>query len=260
MGQLRLISWNVNGLRAAEKKGFVTWLNQAKYDVVALQETKVSRDTKLSLALTQPDGYRSYWDYAGEKKGYSGVVAYSRLLPAHAGTTFGRYDILAREGRMLELDYGDFIFLNIYFPNGGSGPARLQYKLDFYQQFLDYVNDLRRSDRKVIFAGDVNTAHKEIDLARPKENANTSGFLPVERQWLDRFVAAGFVDTFRLFHPEPQQYSWWDQKTHARDRNIGWRIDYFFVSVDLVSKVSDAFILSDVLGSDHAPVGIILDL
>mgnify|MGYP001566141201 FL=1 len=260
MGQWRLVSWNVNGLRAIEKKGFVAWLGREKYDVVALQETKVSRDTKLSAELIQPDGYRSSWDYASEKRGYSGVVVYSRPVPARVSTTFGRYDILAREGRMLELDYGDFIFLNIYFPNGGSGPARLKYKLDFYQQFLDYLGDLRRSGRQVIFAGDVNTAHKEIDLARPKENANTSGFLLAERQWLDRFVAVGFVDTFRLFQTGGDHYSWWDQKTRARDRNVCWRIDYFFVSADLVPKVRDAFILSDVLGSDHAPVGLILDL
>ncbi len=255
-----LVSWNVNGIRAAEKKGFLPWLKASNYDIVSVQETKVSQEVKLNPELVTPPGYNSYWDYA-EKKGYSGVASYvkSDFLPKKIITDFND-QTLAKEGRLLELDYGDFSLFNIYFPNGKRDGERLKYKLDFYQHFLAYIAKLKKAGKGVIFCGDVNTAHQEIDLARPKENSKVSGFLAEERAWIDQVVAAGFVDTLRLFHPEPNLYSWWDQFTHARERNVGWRIDYFFVSEDLVPKVKDAFILADVLGSDHAPVGIEIDL
>lgn len=256
-----LVSWNVNGIRAAEKKGFVSWLENSGYDSVSVQETKVSPETKLSEVLKNPAGYQSYWDYSTEKKGYSGVATYVKedFQPIQTITQFAD-SILAKEGRLLELDYGDWSFFNIYFPNGKASPLRLEYKLEFYKHFLAYITKLKKQGKEVIFCGDVNTAHKEIDLARPKENAKISGFLPQEREWLDRVVDAGFVDTLRIFHPEPDLYSWWDQFTRARERNVGWRIDYFFVSENLVKKLKDAFILADVLGSDHAPVGITIDL
>ncbi len=250
------ISWNVNGIRSAERKGFLNFLQTGGYDIVALQETKVSPETVLSPGLRAPDGYITYWDYATEKKGYSGVAVYSRHVPKVGQTTFDAYPILAKEGRMIELDYGDFVFINIYFPNGKSGPARLAYKLEFYDAFLRHLKELTNAGRSVIFCGDVNTAHREIDLAQPKANEKISGFLPEERAWLDEVIKVGFIDTFRLGHSGGEHYSWWDQKSHARERNVGWRIDYFFVSSNLKNKVKDAFILKDVTGSDHAPVGL----
>jgi exodeoxyribonuclease-3 len=258
----KLTSWNVNGIRSAEKKGFLEWLQQSNCDFVGLQETKVSPETKLSDALREPPGYQAYWDYSTEKKGYSGVVSYVKedFAPLAATTQFPA-EILTKEGRLVALQYKKFLLLNLYFPNGGSGPERLAYKLKFYDAFLDYIQGQVKAGYSIIFCGDVNTAHTEIDLARPKENANTSGFMPIERAWVDKLTAAGFIDTFRLFHPNKTgQYTWWDQKTAARDRNVGWRIDYFFVSADLKDKVKDAFILPDVFGSDHCPVGIEIEL
>ncbi len=258
--KINLISWNVNGIRAAERKGFLEWLDQGKYTIVGLQETKTSHPDQLSHELKHPDGYESFFHCATEKKGYSGVVAYTQMKPLAVKTQFPGA-VLSGEGRVIELEFAEFTFLTIYFPNGGSGAARLAYKLEFYKEFLEYVKSLVAQGKKVVFCGDVNTAHKEIDLARPKENEKTSGFLPVEREWLDTFEAAGFVDTFRMFHPDmAEQYTWWDMKTRARDRNIGWRIDYFYVSENMRECVKDAFILQDVPGSDHCPVGIVLEL
>lgn len=260
MKNVTLISWNVNGIRAVERKGFIDWLDTGKYPIVAIQEAKISHPDQLSEKLRQPDGYESYWHAATEKKGYSGVAVYSQIAPVAVKTDFGAESLLSREGRVIELEFPEFVFLNIYFPNGGSGTPRLEYKLEFYNQFLKYVSGLVKKGKHVVFCGDVNTAHHEIDLARPKENRKTSGFMPIECEWLDRFEAAGFVDTFRMVHPEAAQYSWWDQKTRARERNIGWRIDYFYVSENLRKQVKDAFILTDVLGSDHAPIGLTLEV
>ena len=161
---------------------------------------------------------------------------------------------------MIQLEYPWGVLLNIYFPNGGAGPERLKFKLEFYKEFLTYVQGLTKAGKHVVFCGDVNTAHHEIDLARPKENVERSGFMPIEREWLDQFEAAGFVDTFRLIHPHKVQYSWWDLKTAARARNVGWRIDYFWVSKSLKHAVKDAFILDQVQGSDHCPVGVTLEV
>ena len=256
---IKLISWNVNGIRAAERKGFVEWIEGEPADIVAVQETKISHPDQLSHKLKNPDGYFSYWHAATEKKGYSGVAVYAKREPLSVKMDFGD-SLLSKEGRVIELEYPNFIFLNVYFPNGGSGKPRLEYKMQFYAEFLTYVQNLVKQGKNVLFCGDVNTAHHEIDLARPKENRKTSGFLPEECAWLDEVESSGFVDTYRLKHPEQVQYSWWDQKTRARDRNIGWRIDYFWASTGLVSKVEDAFIWDEVLGSDHCPVGVALDI
>lgn len=253
-----LISWNVNGIRAAERKGFVEWIEAEPADIVAVQETKISHPDQLSHTLKNPDGYTSYWHPATEKKGYSGTAIYTKYEPLRVKTDFGE-SLLSREGRVIELEFPEFVFLNIYFPNGGSGAERLEYKMEFYAEFLHYISDLEKQGKQVIFCGDVNTAHREIDLARPKENRKTSGFLPMECAWLDAVEQAGFVDTYRLKHPDQVQYSWWDMKTRARDRNIGWRIDYFWVSANLVSNVQEAFIQDQVQGSDHAPVGLTLE-
>jgi len=256
MKKRTLISWNVNGLRAVEKKGFLDWLEEDQPDIVCLQETKAHPD-QLPSSLRMISGYQSHF-CAAERKGYSGVALYSKEQPASILCGLGeeRFD---KEGRVLVADYEDFLLYNVYFPNGGSGAERLSYKMDFYAQFLHEMRKELKCGRKIVVCGDVNTAHQEIDLARPKENAKTSGFLPQERAWMDRFEEAGFVDTFRMKYPDRAgQYTWWDLKTGARERNVGWRLDYFFVSENLRRYVRDAFILSDVRGSDHCPVGIVL--
>ena len=252
------LSWNVNGIRAAERKGLIDWIAKTKPDILCLQETKAHPD-QLSAALKEVSGYDSHF-CAAERKGYSGVAIYSKQQPEAIQCGFGveAFDV---EGRTLRVDYGAFILYNVYFPNGGASPERLQYKLDFYKAFLARVRKEIKAGKKIVICGDVNTAHKEIDLARPKPNAKNSGFMPEERAWIDRFLKAGLVDTFRLKYPDKiDQYSWWDMKTRARDRNVGWRIDYFFVSENLVPQLKKAFILPDVMGSDHCPVGITLSV
>lgn len=254
-----LLSWNVNGIRAAEKKGFVSWIAKSGADVVAVQETKVHDESILSDALLRPQGYNSLWSGHPEKKGYSGVAVYTKKKPLLARKDFGASP-LSEEGRLLELEYEEFYFLNCYFPNGGLGPHRIEYKLAYYDAFLQHVRNLEKT-KPVIFCGDINTAHNEIDLARPKENEKNTGFLPVERAWLDEVERAGFVDTFRSKYPtRADAYSYWDMETRARDRNVGWRIDYFFVSASLAHFVKGAFILDGVEGSDHCPVGIIIEI
>ncbi|GMU25624.1 exodeoxyribonuclease III [Patescibacteria group bacterium] len=251
-----LISWNVNGIRAASRKGFLDWLRTERPDIAALQETKAHVE-QLSESLIHPDGYESYWNSSDRKKGYSGTVTYTRVSPLLATMHFGE-PLLDEEGRVVMLEYEPFYLFNVYFPNGGSGEHRLKYKLDFYERFLRLIEAFRKK-KPVILCGDVNTAHTEIDLARPKENEKTSGFMPVERAWIDALVKRGYLDTFRLFHEGPEHYSWWDMKTRSRERNVGWRIDYFFVSDELKRNIRDAFILSDVHGSDHCPVGLKLE-
>ncbi len=253
---IRILSWNVNGIRAVHKKGFVDWLLKENPDVLCVQETKATED-QLSKDLLTPNGYASYWSSAS-RKGYSGVAAYSKIpvLDVKHGMDIPEFD---SEGRFLQLDFGEFILLNVYFPNGKMNTERLKFKLDFYDAFLNYIEKLRAQRRKIVFLGDVNTAHNEIDLARPKENSKVSGFLPIERQWIDKAITAGYLDTFRTLNSDLVQYSWWDMKSGARSRNIGWRIDYVFVSPDLETSVKRAFILTDVEGSDHCPVGIELE-
>lgn len=253
---MRLLSWNVNGLRAVYNKNFVKWFDQQKADIYCIQETK-SRLEQIPKELINKAGYHSYFAQA-ERKGYSGVALWSRLKPVKVTDKLGipRFDI---EGRLIIAELREFILFNIYFPNGKASQERLQFKMDFYETILKKVVNLLKKGQKIIICGDVNTAHKEIDLARPKENEKISGFLPMEREWIDRLIQAGFIDTFRYFHSEPGQYSWWDYKTKARERNIGWRIDYFFISNNLVNNLKSAFIQSEVGGSDHCPIGIDLD-
>lgn len=256
---LTLISWNVNGIRAAERKGLIKFLEKGKYDVVCLQEVKAHDETLLSHDLKNIKGYTAYFNLATERKGYSGVVVYTKDKPRKIKTNFGQ-NHLSTEGRVIELEFDKFTLLNVYFPNGGGADHRLKYKLEFFEEFTIYVKKLTRAGKKVIFCGDVNVAHEAIDLARPKANEKEIGFLPEERAKLDKFISAGFVDTFRHLHPQKVEYSWWDQKTRARERNVGWRIDYFWLSCDLLDRVKKAFILGEVEGSDHAPVGLTLDL
>ncbi|HHP7235382.1 MAG TPA: exodeoxyribonuclease III [Desulfobacterales bacterium] len=257
--RVKLVSWNVNGLRAALKKDFAGALQQMDADVVAIQETKL-QSNQLNDEMRRIGEYDSYWSHATVKKGYSGVAVYSRIPPREVryGIDIPRFD---EEGRIIELDYGDFVFFNVYFPNGQMSDERLQYKLDFYDSFFTYADALKKSGRSLVVTGDFNTAHNEIDLKNPKANENNSGFLRVERDWLDRIVSAGYVDTFRHFHPDTEKYSWWTYRFKARERNIGWRIDYFFVTRDLIQRemVAEAFIDNDIYGSDHCPVGLVLE-
>ncbi len=251
--QVRALSWNVNGIRAVQKKGFLEWFGEEAPDILCLQETKASVD-QLTEALTAIPGYEIYY-CSGERKGYSGVALFTKVPPRSISYGFG-IETCDREGRIIAADYGDFVLLNIYFPNGRSSKERLAYKMDFYDAFLDYVEELKQQGKGVLVCGDVNTAHKEIDLARPKENQKTSGFLPEERAWVDKFLSYGYVDVFRMFNDQPEQYTYWDTMTKARDRNVGWRIDYFFASEGFSRNMTNAFILPDVMGSDHCPVGV----
>jgi exodeoxyribonuclease-3 len=253
MKKLKLLSWNVNGLRAARKKGFLEWFRRERPDVLCLQETKAA-PAQLPAELKEVEGYRAHF-VAASRKGYSGVALYTRREPLDITDGFGvkRFDA---EGRTQVADFGDFLLFNVYFPNGKASEERLRYKMAFYKAFLKHVDKLKDAGANIVICGDVNTAHREIDLARPKENAKVSGFLPEERAWLDEFVAHGFADTFRMFHDEPGQYTWWDLKTRARERNVGWRIDYFFVSENFTRNVKKAFILPEVMGSDHCPIGL----
>lgn len=256
---MKIISWNVNGIRAAHKKGFLQWLEDESPDILGLQETK-AQDHQLPDELRAPKGYHTYFASSKGRKGYSGVALYTKKEPKKIeyGIGIKKFD---DEGRVLEIHFDNFILLNVYFPNGGGGPERLKYKLDFYDAFLAHVEKLRQKQPNIIFMGDVNTAHEEIDLARPKENEKNTGFLPEERAWVDEVIYAGFLDTFRHLHPNKKDaYSYWDMKSHARDRNVGWRIDYIFISPSLQKKLHRAFILSETPGSDHCPVGIEVDL
>ena len=253
MDTLRMLSWNVNGIRAAQKKGFLEWFAGESPDILCLQETKISEE-QLPASLKEVDGYEAYFAHA-ERKGYSGVAVYTKASPLQVTSAFD-VDALSGEGRVLAVDYGDFVLLNVYFPNGKSSAERLKYKLDFYDAFLDFVEEIKQKGKHIVICGDVNTAHKEIDLARPKANEKISGFLPEERAWIDNLLGHGYVDTLRIFNQEPEQYSYWDQMTRARDRNVGWRIDYFFVDEAFAPRLKAGFILPDVMGSDHCPVGI----
>jgi len=249
----RLLSWNVNGIRAIYKKGFLEWLKKENPDILCLQETKAHPD-QLTEELKNVDEHKSYFSSA-EKKGYSGVVTYSKLNPVKVQQGIGnkKFD---SEGRFMITEFDEFILFNIYFPNGKASDERLKYKMEFYETFLKHCKKLLKEGKKIVVCGDVNTAHREIDLARPKENSVISGFLPQEREWIDKFLAAGFIDTFRLFNQEPEQYTWWDMVTRARERNVGWRIDYFYISENLKDNIISASIHSSVMGSDHCPVEI----
>ena len=253
----RLVSWNVNGIRAAEKKGFLDWLAASNADVVAVQETKAHPD-QLSDKLRNPPGYVCNF-CAAEKKGYSGVGTYSRVKPLRelTGLSDTRFD---HEGRVLISEFEPFVLANIYFPNGGRGPEWVEHKLNFYKRFLEIVAQYRAAGKPVVVTGDFNTAYAEIDLARPKENAKTSGFMPSERAGLGEFFTAGLTDTFRHLYPEAVKYTWWDQVTRARERGVGWRLDYFLVSPDLKDKIVSAEIHDDVMGSDHCPISLVLNV
>jgi len=250
---MRIFSWNVNGIRAAIKKGFLDWIAAESPDVVCIQETKANQD-QVDPDSFPPKGYNAHWNSA-ERKGYSGVLTLTKKKPKSVTTGMGikEFDI---EGRIIRTEFPKFDLLNVYFPNGTSGEERLDYKMRFYDAFLDHCENLKKSGKKLIVTGDVNTAHCPIDLKNDKANQKNSGFLPQERAWVDKFIEHGFVDTFRALNPDKEQYSWWAYRFNARARNIGWRIDYFFVTEDLMKNVKDGFIDDQVMGSDHCPIGL----
>lgn len=249
-GGLKFISWNVNGIRAVEKKGFIDILQDFDADVIGLQETKAQPD-QLSDSLKNIPGYTSYW-HSAERKGYSGVAFYSRLKPLNVLYGLGDEEFDC-EGRVITLEFDSYFLVNIYFPNAGEKLKRLDYKLRFDGKLLSFAQDLEKR-KNVILCGDFNVAHKEIDLKNPKNNVKNAGFSPEERSWMDSFIEAGFIDTFRMFNTEAEQYTWWSYRFSARSKNIGWRIDYFCVNKGANKNVSNSIILKDILGSDHCPV------
>ncbi len=249
---MRIVSWNVNGIRAAcQKDGFNL---DALGDIVCIQETKAQKE-QIPADLTD---FKYMFSNSAQKKGYSGVATFSN-------TKFNKTDTASHiddtEGRILEHHFGDIVLFNVYFPNGQQSDERLEHKMKFYDDFLEHCQDLREIGKSIIVCGDVNTAHKEIDLKNPKSNAKRSGFLPCEREWIDKFLAHGYIDTFRQINGNVEEaYSWWSYRFNSRKNNTGWRIDYFFISEELKPKLKDAFILNDIMGSDHCPVGIEIDL
>jgi len=248
---VKILSWNVNGLRSVYKKGFVEWLENSNADIVCLQETKAN-ENQLTYDLLYPAGYEAHFNSA-EKKGYSGVAVYTKKSPEQVEKTFGM-DRFDTEGRYLRLEYEKYVLMNFYVPNGGRDKKDYDYKLNFYAFLLEKLKQSR--DKNIIIVGDFNIAHKEIDLARPKDNVNNIMFTPKERQKITDLLECGYIDTFRIHTKEGGFYSWWAYFNNARERNIGWRIDYVFVSKPLKAKVKKAFILKEITGSDHCPVGI----
>ncbi len=245
-----IISWNVNGIRAVEKKDFLRWLQSSNADVVCLQETKAN-PSQLSDNLLNPPGYKVFWASA-QKAGYSGTAIYCKSEPDQV-TTMGISDF-DNEGRTLAAHFGNTVVISAYFPNSQEAGARLGYKLDYCSAMLDFCNNLVSKGKNIVLCGDYNIAHTPIDLARPKQNEGNPGYLPEERAWMDVFTQEGYVDTFRHFCKEPDQYSWWSYRFKAREKNLGWRIDYACVNETFMSKVEDASILQSVMGSDHCPV------
>jgi exodeoxyribonuclease-3 len=255
---MRIISWNVIGFRANIKKGGFDWFMNESPDIYAIQEVKAEAE-QLEDGVRNPPGYNAYFDHSKGRKGYSGVAVYSKAKPDKVEYGLGSPEF-DQEGRFLALFFKEFVFLNIYFPNGGGGPDRLKFKLKYYDYFLEYIDALKKKGQEIIFCGDINTAHTEIDLARPKENVDNTGFLPIERAWLDKVVEHGYIDAFRKLNPGAiGKYTYWDMKTFARERNVGWRIDYFFVTPKIMEKIKDVRILDSVLGSDHCPIEMVIE-
>lgn len=261
----KIICWNVNGIRAWSKKGCLDWVLSQDPDIFCFQETKAHPE-QLDASLLNIEGYTSHFDHSKLKKGYSGVAVYTKEKPISVDTDLWVESVdstkeIDQEGRFIALYFKNFVFINCYFPNGGGDTSRLDYKLRFYKAFQEYVYKLKKDGKKVIFCGDLNVAHTEIDIARPKENSNHVGFLPIEREWLTGVINEGFIDTFRFKNPEARNaYSWWDVKSGARNRNIGWRIDYFLVSKTLENKIVEAKIHQDIYGSDHCPISLIIEI
>jgi len=252
---VKITTWNVNGYRAILRKDALNWVQDVQPDVLCFQEIKVQMD-QINEYDAMMDGYTAVWNPA-ERKGYSGVVTFHKAEPldVEKGIGFDKFD---GEGRVIRSKFEDFFLYNIYFPNGGAENIRVPYKLEFYKELLNICDGLHQAGENIIITGDFNTAHNEIDLANPKSNEKNTGFLPEEREWIDKYLGHGFVDAFRELYPDREDYTWWTYRYNARKKNIGWRLDYFLVSEGLMDKVIDVIIHSDIMGSDHCPVSIIL--
>lgn len=250
---MKILSWNVNGLRAVYKRNFLNWFKESRAEIVCLQEIKIQKEQLLS-DLINPQGYFSYFNFA-VKKGYSGLAVYTKERPVGVKEKLGlkRFD---EEGRFLELEFPNFILINIYLPHGGRAKEKLGYKLEAYYQLISYLGKIK--EKKVVLIGDFNVAHEEIDLARPKENRDNIMFTPEERKQIDQIIEMGFQDSFRRFNQESGRYTWWPYSFGARERNLGWRIDYAFIAEALSQNLKNAFILKEVGGSDHCPIGVSL--
>lgn len=234
---MRIFTWNINGIRAAVKKGFLEWFKETNPDILCLQETK-AQFNQLDDSVTNINGYKSYW-FSAERKGYSSVATFTKFKPVEVLNGFGKKEFDS-EGRVIFTEFNEFVLANVYFPNGGRGPERLKYKLDFYDELFFYINKNYKSRKGIIITGDFNTAHNEIDLAKPQQWSKVSGFLNEERAWIERIINLGYVDVFRVLNPDVQKFTYWDQISRARQRNEGWRIDYFMVSEDIAGKVTFA--------------------
>ena len=254
---MRIFTWNINGIRAAVKKGFLEWFKETNPDILCLQETK-AQFNQLDDSVTNINGYKSYW-FSAERKGYSSVATFTKFKPVEVLNGFGKKEFDS-EGRVIFTEFNEFVLANVYFPNGGRGPERVKYKLDFYDELFFYINKNYKSRKGIIITGDFNTAHNEIDLAKPQQWSKVSGFLNEERAWIERIINLGYVDVFRVLNPNVQKFTYWDQISRARQRNEGWRIDYFMVSEDIAGKVTFAEIHDTITGSDHCPVSINIEI
>jgi len=253
---MKIISYNINGIRAGIDKGLITWLQAANPDIIGFQEVKALQ-SQIDTAPFEALGYDIYWHEAA-KKGYSGVAVFSKLKPKNVviGCGIEKYD---REGRVIRLDFEDFSVLNVYMPSGSSGDERQSFKYEWMDDFYQYIQNLITEIPHLIVMGDYNICHKPIDIHNPKSNANSSGFLPEEREWLQKFMELGFIDTFRHFNQEPHHYTWWSYRAGARGKNLGWRIDYQLATTHLENKLKKSFILKDAMHSDHCPILLEID-
>ncbi len=258
---MKILSWNVNGIRAVTKKGFWDWLLRENADVICLQETKALKE-QVSNDIQCPPNYYAIW-HTG-KPGYAGTLIYSREKPISEKNIFEEIPYFHEDGRVVEVKFLNFTLLNIYFPNGGTradGREMLSYKLKFYEYFLGYINDLREKGKSIIICGDFNICHTEVDIARPKENENSIGFLPIERKKISEIINNGYIDVFRYLNPgKKDSYTWWSYRAGARPRNVGWRIDYFFITSDLICKVEKIEHQTEIMGSDHCPLCLEINL
>ncbi len=253
---MKIITYNVNGIRAALGKGFMEWIKSVNPDIICLQETKAQPE-QLPLSDFNDAGYLNYW-YSAQKKGYSGVAVLTKTKPDNISYGMGieKYD---NEGRFLRVDYGDISVVSVYHPSGSSGDERQAFKMIWLEDFLNYINKLKKTRPNLILCGDYNICHKPIDIHDPIRNATSSGFLPEEREWLTRFIDSGFIDSFRVFNKEPKQYTWWSFRSNARSKNLGWRIDYNMVSLPLENRLKRSVILPEAKHSDHCPVLLEID-
>jgi len=253
----KIISYNVNGIRSAMNKGWLDWVKNTNPDIICLQEIKATPE-QLDVKVFEELGYKHYW-FPAEKKGYSGVAILTKTEPDHVeyGCGIKQYDT---EGRMIRADFGELSVMSVYFPSGTMGDSRQSFKYEFMDDFRNYIDELKKQRPKLILSGDFNICHKPIDIHNPVSNANSSGFLPEEREWIDTFMKSGFIDTFRYYNQEPHNYTWWSFRANARAKNLGWRIDYHLASTSLEKQLKRSIILPEAKHSDHCPLMVEIDM